>query len=172
MILFGNYIFQLGIEHNWQLLYKRMCQICADSGNCPANFHFQSKCQSFKILNILLCRWLQGNACSHALSGQEEEKRCSNSMLGHSTISCRAGWMKSSAQKVRGRCGSLVVMQPLLLAWRENKLLWQKPGGRHNKRCRIKGIITSNSLTVHRTELSETWTKEKQFTSKRSSSHL
>lgn len=80
MILFGNYIFLLGTEHNWQLLYKRTCQICADSGNCPANFHFQSKCQSFKILNILLCRWLQGNACSHALCGQEEQKRCNNSV--------------------------------------------------------------------------------------------
>lgn len=113
MILLGNYIFQLGIEHNWQLLYKRTCQICADSGNCPANFHFQSKCQSFKILNTLLCRQLQGNECMLSCTtwaGRTEKMQQFHA--GHSTVSCGVGWTKSSAQKVRSRGVSLVVMQP------------------------------------------------------------
>jgi len=70
MILLGNYSFHLGTEHNWQLLYKRTCWIPAYSGNCQANFHFKSRCQSFNILNVSLFRLLQGNACSRALRGQ------------------------------------------------------------------------------------------------------
>lgn len=98
-MLLRNHIFHMGVENNWQLVYKRTWQIWAHSGNCQANSHFKSRSQSFNILNLSSLGLLQGNVCSYKLCGHKGQKRMHWLYAVHWTIPSGVMWEKSSVHR-------------------------------------------------------------------------